>query len=301
MERAHQLSELASLIATLRARSQAARVVVRNTERFGLLHLYFDKGRLIHVEGHASSPARSLQDLSTWRQGAVRIDRIAPTLGPAADPADLESLLSQALEELQRRGVVASAPAAHPGHAPEQASRLRGMTSGPLPLGPRGALGAGGLSSYPPSASAAPRGGTDPGASPGVLESEVMPGPLLTEPQWQLLALVVRQVTEHAGQLLGIQVAEKLLVQALARATPRSAFLSGLAIDSTGWLRPIETGYATRFAPFDVAEGVAALLTALESLCAGLLGERGAQQLIAGAMAPFRASLEQIGITVSEA
>jgi hypothetical protein len=305
MERTHQLYHLAGLIASLRARGQATRVVVRNTERFGLIHLYFEQGCLVQVTGHAGSPVRNMEDLSTWHQGAVRIDRARPSPGILAASAELEPLLSQALDQLQRRGVVHPAPPAVSQRVPRGA-RPPAEDAAPLaarsPLGPRGALGAGGL---PPLGAVGqelpplPALADDMPAGPAV-PARPSGSNQLTDPQWQLLALVVRQITVHAGQLLGIQVAEGLLRQALALTSAHSAFLGPLEVDTTGWLHARDPGFVTHFATFDAAEAVAVLLATYEALCAGLLGERDAQQLIASATAPFRTSLEQIGIAISE-
>lgn len=110
MEHAHQLSALAGLIAALRAQGRTVRLALHNTERFGLIHLYFAQGRLIRVEGHAGDPARNLLDLATWRHGAVRVDYVEPPSADAASPAALEAELSETIDELERRGVVYPAP-----------------------------------------------------------------------------------------------------------------------------------------------------------------------------------------------
>lgn len=283
MERVHQLTELASLIAMVRAQQRVVRLVLRNTDRFGLIHLYFAQGHLIHVEGHSSSPAASLLDLGTWRQGAIRVDRIeALPPGPGNAP-ELEAALAHAVAELEARGAVYPAP---PARAPYNYQR----EGGPAP----GIAGVAGLPALEPVAAAkgiaAHRAG-----QPGRNGREDR----LTDPQWQLLAIAVRQVTEHAGQILGDQVADELLREALAWSAQRSVFLSGIEVDETGWLRAREAGYATRYSTFDGAEAIAALLTDFEARCAQLVGVRRAQRLIAAAVAPLRPSLEQIGIAIA--
>lgn len=281
MEHAHQLTELAGLIATVRAKGQAVRLVLHHTERFGLIHLYFAEGRLVRVEGHAGSPARSLVDLQSWRHGAIRVDHVATAAAPAVDTSDFEAMLDQTLAELERRGVIYPAPpAVHaraftPAPGMGRQSPIDGLPTMALPL----------LDELRQSPTVGP-------AAPSAPERR------LTDPQWQLLALAIRQVMDQAGQLIGSQVAQGMLRQALAQAATGNAFLAGLDIDVTGWVHPREAGFVTRYATHEVAEAVAALLTGFESLCAGVLGVSRAQQMIATATGPLRTSLEQIGIAV---
>ena len=288
MERVHQLTELASLIAMVRAQQRVVRLVLRNTDRFGLIHLYFAQGHLIHVEGHSSSPAASLLDLGTWRQGAIRVDRIeALPPGPGNAP-ELEAALARVVAELEARGAVYPAP-------PARALYNFQREGGPAP-GIAGIAGIAGLPALEPVAGAAAKGiAAHRAGQSGRNRRENR----LTDPQWQLLAIAVRQVTEHAGRLLGDQVADELLREALAQSARRSVFLSGIEVDETGWLRAREAGYATRYSTFDGAEAIAALLTDFEARCAQLVGVRRAQRLIAAAVAPLRPSLEQIGIAIT--
>lgn len=284
MEHAHQLSALAGLIAALRAQRRTVRLALHNTERFGLIHLYFAQGRLIRVDGHAGDPARNLLDLATWRHGAVRVDQVEPPVADAASPAALEAELHQAIAELERRGIVYpappsvhSAPTWAPYPSPSAPTVLDGLP--PLPQ------------QEPPDASFAPPL-TDSWPEPDARADR------LTDPQWQLLALAVRQVTERAGQLLGGAIAESMVRHVLAQLAADNAFLAGIELDSTGWLRAREAGFTARFSTFDVVEAVAALLSQVELRAAGVLGAKRAQQLVAQALAPFRASLEQIGLAV---
>jgi hypothetical protein len=286
MERLHQLRELAGLIAAVRAQGRAVRIVLRNTDRFGLIHLYFAQGQLIHAEGHGGSPAASLADLETWRQGAIRVDQIDELPAGSGEAPALDAALARALAELEARGVVNPAPPAQMPHAFPRAH-------GPGP----GVAGVAGLPALDPGAGAAgPDGWAQSSAGQPVHQGEE---DRLTDPQWQLLAIAVRQVTEHASQILGGQVTDELLREALAQSAQRSDFLSGIEVDETGWLRAREAGYATRFSKFEGAEATAALLTSFEARCAQLMGSRRARQLIATAVAPLRPSLQQIGIAIA--
>lgn len=134
--------------------------------------------------------------------------------------------------------------------------------------------------------------------------AEEMNGALLTAPQWQLIALVTRQVIERAGQQIGGQLAGNMLRQALGQTAARKPPLRLVEIDSTGWLQMVTspegktiTGYPT----VAVTDAVAALLTNFELRCAALVGAAQAQQILASATGPFRASLAQIGLAVEDA
>lgn len=303
MDRTYQLSELPGLVAMVRMRGQAVRLVLRNSDRFGLVHLYFSQGHVVHVAGHAGSPAAALGDLVTWDHAAIRIDDAGPALGPQSNAADLEPMVSRALEELLRRGVahpappvVAGAPrtgAISPmptGYVPSAGRRQRAYTSGPSPARPGGFDH--GADTRETSAHRAPR----PASAMG---SHTLAAGHLSEPQWQLLGLIVHQIVEQAGHLLGPQMVDTALREALARQGGHNRLLARLDFDHDGWLQVSPPGSATMFTTEEIAAGMAGLLTDFEARCAEVLGAHRAKQLIATAAAPFRASLEQIGIVIS--
>src|SRR5258705_13256882 len=84
MEHGHPLARLAAFVAAARARGRPTRLVLRNTERFGLVPLYFRYGHLDHVEGHLNTPLNSLVDLATWHLAVIRQDEIGSGLPPPA-------------------------------------------------------------------------------------------------------------------------------------------------------------------------------------------------------------------------
>jgi hypothetical protein len=309
MEHAQQLSALASVVAAVRASGRTVRLALHNTDRFGLIHLYFGDGRLVRVEGHASDPARNLRDLSTWRRGAIRIDNVAPSSTDAASPAALEAELNAALAELERQGVVHPVPPAvsfdsssRPTPSPAGASSMLGLPSlDEMPNRSGGATSSGRMraSSGAPRSQPATNGvAASAGAHPEEMGVAAEPEQRLTDPQWQLLALAVRQVTEHAAQLVGARIADTMLRQSLGQTAPAHPFLAGLEVDQTGWLRTPGNGYTGRFTTLDAAEGVAALLTQIESRAGAVVGARRAQDMIATALIPFRVSLQQLGLTI---
>src|SRR5215475_3133929 len=110
MEHTYPLSRLSADVATVRTKSQTLRLVLRNTERFGLIHLYFERGHLVQVQGHRDSPLKSFADLATWTQGSIRQDEVS--LGAekrGVNPA-LEEGLDATLMQLESRGVVQAPP-----------------------------------------------------------------------------------------------------------------------------------------------------------------------------------------------
>ncbi len=58
----------------IRDTQASGRLSIRNGERFGLAHLYFNKARLIHVTGDKRDSESILNDLLTWSKGNVRFD-----------------------------------------------------------------------------------------------------------------------------------------------------------------------------------------------------------------------------------
>lgn len=52
----------------------SGRLSIRNGERFGLAHLYFNEARLVHVAGDKREAEAVLNDLLTWLKGNVRFD-----------------------------------------------------------------------------------------------------------------------------------------------------------------------------------------------------------------------------------
>lgn len=305
MEHAQQLSALAGVVASVRASGRTVRLALHNTDRFGLIHLYFAEGRLVRVEGHASDPARNLRDLATWRRGAIRLDNVAPKAVDAASPAALEAELNDVLTELERQGVVHPVP---PAVSYDSASRPT-----PSPAGSSGMFGLPPLDETPDvpgsmttsgrmraATGTSPERSTRNGAS-SYAHGSVVAGDdqtPLTEPQWQLLAVAMRQVTEQAAQLLGGRIAESMMRQSLGQAAATCPFLAGMELDQSGWLRTPGNGYAGHFSTLDAAEGVAALLAQLESRAASVVGAKRAQEMIATALTPFRVSLQQLGLQI---
>jgi hypothetical protein len=298
MERAQPLSDLVNLIATIRTQGRTTRLALHNTERFGLVHLSFEHGRLIRVEGNAGGPSESLFDLESWRGGAVRVESITAGTVEPASTLPLDTLLDTTLQHMERTGAVHSAPPAVslPHGLPDleadsfsiRAAEADAVFVAAIPTVP--ALPGAELVE-------AALNGAEPRATQARTRREGAVA--LTDPQWQLLALAVRQVADQAASALGPQVAQSMLVEALAMASGSSAFLRQVTIDSSGWLKRQEGAGRAAISTFEATQAVATLLAVLESYYGTRLGAQRVRRLIAAAVAPLRNSLEQIGLTVA--
>jgi hypothetical protein len=294
MEHGYPLSRLSAIVATVRARTAPMRLSLRNSERFGLLHLYFSGGRLVAVEGHRDTPLNSLADLATWQNGVIRRDEVEtiPTAEP--DPR-LETLFAHVLRELAARGVLA--PPARARSLPSQpASPSLTPFAASAPdarLAPSPLVGA-----LPPLADA-PLVPVHPPAAEPLAQPTVRPQGRLVAPQWQLIALAVRQVLVQASAIAGGASATHMFHQALLHAARAKPILAMLTLDPSGWLVPLPADAMTHHSRFAVADAVAALLEDFEAQLASVIGAEQAQATIVAAVAPFRAGLAQIGFAIS--
>lgn len=323
MEQEHPLAYLAQAVASALGQDRPIRLALHNTERFGLVHLYFAHGRLIRVEGHRGSPQASLVDLAAWHAGTIRRDEgssvAVPNASPSEQDAELAQALAQAIRSLEARGVIRpSAPGiSQPGSRSTQSGPLWKRTPhtrpGISPLPPHPYTPA--PVSIPPIMREMPQVEQVAGLPP--LAHAIMPpdrpapardaeasgGALVSGPQWQLIALVTRQVVEQAGQYIGLQLAENLMRQALGQTATAKDSLRVVELDATGWLqaaRSPEGKTITQYPTAVVVDAVATLLTNFEQRCAALVGAAQAQRVIAVATGPFRTSLAQIGLVVAD-
>lgn len=293
MQRAYPLAQLSEMIAAARTQQRPARLVLRNTERFGLIHLYFAHGRLIRVEGHRETPLRSLEDLAAWRVGAVRRDDVEDLPGAlAADPV-LEAALDYSLRVLESHGISRAIRSVTPPAPPQPGPPIRGSAGPSMVFDPETAA---------------------PGAPPPTVTTEGLPSlsgvdphsesiaavsDRLTDPQWQLIAIAVRQVVEQAAQVIGLPMAEGLMRRALARVATVKPPLRGMELDASGWLRLTPGASLAGHSRYEIVEAIAALLGNFELRCASLVGPERAKQIITAATLPLSSSLAQVGLTIS--
>lgn len=297
MDQEYPLARLGTIVALARARTAPTRLLLRNSSRFGVIHLYFAGGRLVSVEGHRDSPVSSLADLGTWRGGSVRTDDAQVPLLGDPDPR-LEVALAHALQELAAHGAMQtpSLPRSRPTPRPPRTapSAVASQPTAPRPV-------SGVFRSGPASADVPPVGLPPLSATP-----EVPVGPPaassednLTAPQWQLIALTVRQVVTQAGAEVGEPMSVRIFGQALAHAARTRPVLAPLSIELSGWLTATPPDAMLQFRCDAVVEAVADVLAGFETRCASLVGAARAQGLIVAAVGPFRQGLAQIGLEVA--
>lgn len=70
-------AEITLVLLDIRDRIASGRLSIRNSEKFGLAHLYFREARLVHVAGDKRGGEAVLQDLLTWSKGNFRFDATA--------------------------------------------------------------------------------------------------------------------------------------------------------------------------------------------------------------------------------
>jgi len=72
--RPRYLAEVTLALLFIHDTRASGRLSLRNSERFGIAHLYFHEARLIHVTGDKRDSEGILQDLLSWSKGSVRFD-----------------------------------------------------------------------------------------------------------------------------------------------------------------------------------------------------------------------------------
>src|SRR5262249_21309378 len=121
----------------------------------------------------------------------------------------------------------------------------------------------------------------------------------LAAPQWQLIALAVRQVLAQTSAIAGEAQSARMLNQALLNTARTKPILTALTLDPSGWRVRVPADAMTHYSRFAVADAVAALLADFEAQLAVVIGVEQAQAVIVTAVAPFRAGLAQIGFAIS--
>jgi hypothetical protein len=326
-ERQEPLQQLPAMVARVHNTNGTGRLAVRNTTRMGTVHLYFEQGRLVHIQGTRASTEEMLIDLAGWREGLVRFDLGVLSERHSVTP-EQEQFFQKTLLMLQQRGVPrGSSRPLPPLPVPEIFSQQAPVVP-PSPVRPRFSPPVGGQQSAqgqhaPPSAPPRTQAPTTPPggyrwaagqSSPehGISGPQArlpMSGPLpplsvpdpLTPPQWELLVEVVRVLLEAVGQLFGRRQAQNLLRTVLAEQSEHLPVLGLVQVDRDGWLLELRAGEMIMQPRQEVAEGFVVLITDFERRCALLLGEERARQIMSLALQDFQADLAELGIAVNSA
>jgi hypothetical protein len=292
---------LPAYIAAARARGRPTRLVLRNSDRIRVVHLYFQQGRLIQVEGHRGTGAASLADLANWQGGTIRQDDLGnqPIAGEP-DP-QLEVTLGGALLQLETLGVINRAsPLASDPRVPAIGTSQPGLSAVPsTPSYGASGMGMPGLPPLPaPPLSEAMTARTPTAPTAPTAPSRSGAG----EAPWQLLARFVYQIVERAEREIPPAIAVGMLMQAVSRLSTSSSaapVMSCVEVDEAGWLRPRQEGALARFSLFDLTQSIAQLITDYQTRCAQHVGHENARKIITDAAEPYRLALKSLGLDIS--
>ena len=103
------LRDLARIVSIIRRSRAFGRLTVRNEERLGVAHFYFQAGKLIHIISNRGDANATLQDVLTWTRATVRFVRGMPPTGGAITEEQQHNF-DNFIQLLQRRGITATPP-----------------------------------------------------------------------------------------------------------------------------------------------------------------------------------------------
>jgi hypothetical protein len=324
IDRQEPLRNLGAMVARIRATNGTGRLALRNTVRMGTLHLYFERGQLVHLEGSRANADDALIDLAGWSEGLMRFDvGVLPERQTVT--SEQQEFFHRTILLMQQRGALGSGPR---GTAPFQT-----QPSPPAPSHPGGQpfsdFTPARFPSVPPTRQRLPEP-LDPTSDAFLPAQDIQrpmykpaSGPqqersglklphssfapvvqgsaevLLSARQWELLVEVMRAMLESVGQLFGQQQAQNILQHALAERSQESEVLGLLQIDRQGWLREQRLHEMLTQSVREVAAAFVLLISDFERRCAALLGEEKARQMIARALYSYHDDLAEIGIALN--
>ena len=338
IDRQEPLRSLATAVTRLHGTGGTGRLALRNTMRMGTLHLYFELGRLVHLEGSRSNIDDCLIDLAGWTDGLIRLDIGVQTERHTVTP-EQEAFFNQTLLLMQQRGVVnvPSRPTPRFPAGPPPAGPPKGdvpTISGPIPRnGPRPHLPertpprmpvahgpphqkpgiSGPLPDTPLTPEEVRRMSPPPvqtysgplPAAPGY-SGRAQPVPpahtadiLLSNRQWEILVDAMYAMLEGVGHLFGMRQAQNILQHVLAELGKQSEALALLQVDRQGRLHELRIGEMLNQPVEEVSEAFVLLISDFERRCAALLGPERARQIIARTLHPYQDGLAEIGIALN--
>jgi len=101
------LWDLTRIVATIRRARAFGRLTLRNSDRVGIVHLYFHGGNLVHIVGSSGNAPATLRNLASWTHAAVRFERGATVTAATLSAAEVQSF-DELLLHLQHLGLVAA-------------------------------------------------------------------------------------------------------------------------------------------------------------------------------------------------
>lgn len=323
IERQESLRNLGVMVARIRATGGTGRLALRNTVRIGMLHLYFEHGQLVHLEGTRAGTDDALIDLAGWSEGVIRFDDGVLSERQTITPAQQE-FFHRTILLMQQRGVVGASPRLMPPFPAQPSSTA--------PLRSRARPGSQAMSAQLPVTPASgqrlpgqPDSTSDAFVPPGEIGQPVFgrpstplrsfSGPLPAEPstaplsstaevllsarQWDLLVAAAHAMLESVGHLFGQRQAQNILQHVLAERSEESEVLGLLQVDRQGWLRELQAHEMLMQPVREVASAFVLLISDFERRCAALLGEEKARRMIAQALSPYQDGLAEIGIILN--
>ncbi len=101
------LWDLTRVVTTIRHSRAFGRLTLRNSDRVGIVHLYFHSGNLVHIVGSSGNAEATLSDLSHWTHAAVRFERGTTSANTTITNAEVQNF-DKLLLHLQRIGLSAA-------------------------------------------------------------------------------------------------------------------------------------------------------------------------------------------------
>ena len=286
MEQRAMIPDLIGVIEELRANRSSCRIVVHNVRQFGLIHLYFVDGALREVESRHGSAATALSEVAGWTLMTIRVDeRVYPPVLDS-DAAMLDSLLDAVLMR-------ADSPNEPLSGAHGDSARPSSPSSGFSASWPSPSF-ASATWQLPPLAGTGARAGASASRSTAGVEQGI------SRAQWQVVTLLVHEISVGLGRAIGNQMSILLLQQALHHAARSHSVLFDLELDSDGWLHSVPEADISVHRPAELADAVAAVLAGYEKRCACLLTPAEAHGLVRNAAEPFRSSLSRLGLGIAD-
>ena len=101
------LWDLTRIVTMIRRSRAFGRLTLRNSDRVGVVHLYFHNGNLVHIVGSSGDAEAALRDLQRWTHATVRFERGSTSTNTPINTTHLHNF-DELLLHFQRLGLVAA-------------------------------------------------------------------------------------------------------------------------------------------------------------------------------------------------
>jgi hypothetical protein len=256
------LSDLPSIISSIKRLRAFGRLTVRNNTRLGLAHLYFRNGKLVHIIGTRGAVDAVLADLQSWSRATLRFERGVMIQSENVTPLH-EQRFERWLARLQMRYNQPVTP-----------------RTGPIPAAP----------------AAAPVSHAQPQIVEGQVIAHAQASQLISPWEWQLLVEATRRVSLAVAQLVGPKEAMNVLRDILDDCSAAFPAFAGLRISPDAYLYVTDKSHLDRMPRDDLLEGFAALIAICQYFCSPLIGEVEAHKLMIRALGDIGPALVSLGV-----